>query len=97
MPIYEFRCEADGYYAEDYRDITQRDIPMLCEKCGGPMKRLISKLAYQKPYAPGFHHQLQQTFHSKSEEQHFAKKHGMVDITGEGKALKHGRGRWRNQ
>ena len=40
MPTYDYACSC-GHVQEEYRTMTD-DSPVLCEKCGGDMTRLIS-------------------------------------------------------
>lgn len=41
MPIFEYTCEC-GHKAERLRKAAERDDAMACDKCGEPMRRVMS-------------------------------------------------------
>jgi putative FmdB family regulatory protein len=46
MPVYEYLCQDCGHSLEALQKIT--DAPLaLCEKCGGRLKKLISRTSFQ--------------------------------------------------
>jgi len=44
MPIYEYGCIKCGRVMERYRKIADHSQNVICEKCGGHSKKLISKI-----------------------------------------------------
>lgn len=46
MPLYEFRCESCGHETETIL-LFSDPLPTICEKCGGPLKKLLSAPAVQ--------------------------------------------------
>lgn len=46
MPLYEFRCESCGHEIEMIMAFSD-PLPLTCETCGGPLKKLLSAPAVQ--------------------------------------------------
>jgi putative FmdB family regulatory protein len=46
VPFYDQKCEKCGHVFEVMRSIRDTT-PVVCEKCGGPTKRLISKTSFK--------------------------------------------------
>ena len=82
MPMYVFQCPCCHETREYvFRRVEDRDKAEVCDGCSEYMVRQITSPAQQKPFTPYFHHQLGQNFSSRNEEDRFAKKHGLVNIT----------------
>jgi putative FmdB family regulatory protein len=45
MPVYEYRCESCGLEFEKLQHFSDPPVEK-CEKCGGPVKKLISRSAF---------------------------------------------------
>ena len=45
MPIYEYECEKCEYRFERFQNFQDEEVKT-CEKCGGPVRRLISRTAF---------------------------------------------------
>ncbi|MCK4591718.1 MAG: zinc ribbon domain-containing protein [Candidatus Latescibacteria bacterium] len=45
MPIYEYECEKCGHRVERFQNFQDEEVKT-CEKCGGPVRRLISRTAF---------------------------------------------------
>lgn len=92
--ISEFKCHGCDYQGKHFYRVGE-EVP--CPECRDPLERRTPpEPPYWKPYTPGYHKQLDQFFHTKDDEVRYAKKHGLADITGEMKAVRQGRSRWKN-
>ena len=95
--VISFHCPECNVYSERVVKTEDFGNPVHCD-CGTQMSEGdVSKPLYWKPFTPYYHTQLEQTFMTKDDEKRYTKKHGMVDISGEVKAWKSGRGSWRNR
>ncbi len=45
MPIYEYKCERCGHRFEQFQSLHDKEA-RICEKCGGPVRRVISRTAF---------------------------------------------------
>ncbi|MCD6169422.1 MAG: zinc ribbon domain-containing protein [Candidatus Latescibacteria bacterium] len=45
MPIYEYKCERCGHRFERFQSLEDKEVKT-CEKCGGPVRRVISRSAF---------------------------------------------------
>ena len=44
MPVYQFRCTHCEHHQDEIRCIEQRDAPLDCPECFGPMKREVDSI-----------------------------------------------------
>lgn len=66
-----------------FRKVEDKDEPVYCEPCQEEMKLTNpGGKPYWKPFTPYFHIGLDQYFQTRSDENSYAKKNGLVDITG---------------
>lgn len=67
-----------------------------CPACGEDLVREVYQKS-SKCFTPYYNRQLDQTFYTKDDEKTYTKKNGLVNITGEHKAWRSGRGGWKNK
>ena len=82
MPVYDYECADCGVFPQ-HRPIAERDVPMACELCDQPLRRLISapNLALMAP--------LQRMAATRNERSRHAPRTGLKTSCCSGKACVH--------
>lgn len=80
----EFRCESCGSSWEAFCKVEDLTKSIPCAMCQGSATVTDKgSRSYWKPFTPYHHHQLDQVFHTRSDEKAYAKKNGLVNISGD--------------
>lgn len=95
--VYTYRCKSCGSYLRKFVSEHSKGAPFPCIDCGSLMNLVETPKRMYSPFTPYYNKQLDQKFYTRDEERSYTKKNGLIDITGEHKAARSGRGGWRNK
>ena len=82
MPYYEYECLKCNHETEVFKSISEFDREELCNDCGQPMHRLISKghFIYAGVQEAYFNHGLGCVVKNRKHKNEIAKQRGLVEV-----------------